>query len=90
MDYTKGERGKAPEVLHQYNLWEVAKTSYDEEEVIAAVKEMQRIHIENIMDLWYPGSDAAPITTKGANIPDTGDGLGLGLFGCYVRSILFR
>ncbi len=73
---TKGERGEEPpeEVLHQYNLWEVAKTSYDEEEVIAAVKEMQRIHIENMWTFGTLGLMPAPILVneKVRNIPDTG------------------
>ncbi len=73
---TDGKQGEEPpaEVLHQYNLWEVVKTSFDEEEVVAAVNEMQRIHMENMWTFGTLGLMPAPVIVneKLRNVPETG------------------
>lgn len=73
---SQGESGEEPpeEVKRIFELWEITKTSFNEEEVIAAAKEIQQIHIGNMWSIGTIGLMPAPVIVSNRlrNVPETG------------------
>jgi peptide/nickel transport system substrate-binding protein len=73
---TRGEQGEEPpeEAKRTFELWEQMKSTSDEAELVAAAKEIQRIHVENAWSISTVGLVLAPVIVSNdlRNIPETG------------------